>query len=228
MFEGFTPRAVDFLWDVRFYNERSWFLEHKQDYIDLIDRPLKELAQEVQQELGRRFPQQGLWAHVTRIYRDQRRSHGRGPYKDHLWFTLRPPQDVEWFAWPTPWFEIGPNKWSYGMGYYQARPATMQRFRRRADLHPRAMQRLARLLNEQEEFQLVGEDYARPKGDPGPLLRPWYNKRNLALQHEAKPSDGLFDPALAQRLIAGYTFLMPYYVYLTSLETDAELEEPDR
>lgn len=224
MFNGFSPRAIDFLWDVGFYNERSWFLEHKQDYLDLIDRPLKELAGEVQQQLSDSHPHLGLWAHVARIYRDQRRSHGLGPYKDHLWFTLRPPLDVEWQAWPTPWFEIGPDRWSYGMGYYQARPATMERHRRRIDRHPRALQGLARALNQQGEFNLEGPDYARPKGDPGPLLSPWYNKRTLALIHEEKPGEVLFSPQLGQRLVSGFRFLMPYYEYFTSLESDSELE----
>ncbi|MBR0376163.1 MAG: DUF2461 family protein, partial [Firmicutes bacterium] len=47
MFNGFSQGAIDFLWDLRFYNERPWFLEHKQDYLELVDRPLKELAQSV-------------------------------------------------------------------------------------------------------------------------------------------------------------------------------------
>ncbi len=229
MFSGFSPKAIDFLWDLRFYNERPWFLEHKQDYLELVDRPLKELAQSVQQEMARTHPQLSLWAHVSRIYRDQRRSHGLGPYKDHLWFTLRPPTDtVEWQSWPTPWFEIGPEAWSYGCGYYMARPATMERHRRRIDRHPRALQKLARQLNEQSEFALVGTDYARPKGDPGPLLRPWYNKRNLALMHEEKPGPALFSPELLPRLLEGFRFLMPYYEYFASLESDAELDEEPR
>ena len=225
MFKGFSPAAVDFLWDVRFYNERSWFLEHKQDYLTLIDAPLKELAQEVQQDLAQSHPRLKLWAHVSRIYRDQRRSHGLGPYKDHLWFTLRPPLDVEWQSWPTPWFEIGPDNWSYGMGYYQARPATMERHRYRIDHHPGALRRLTRTLNGQSEFSLSGTDYARPKGDPGPLLRPWYNKRTLALIHEEKPGPALFGPELFPRLRDGFRFLIPFYEYFVSLEQEAAEQE---
>lgn len=225
MFSGFSPRAIDFLWDVGFYNERSWFLEHKQDYLELIHRPLSELAQEVSRELTASHPTLGLWPHVARIYRDQRRSHGRGPYKDHLWFSLRPPTDtVDWFDWPTPWFEIGPQEWSYGCGYYQARPATMERHRRRIDRHPRALQKLARTLNAQSEFVLSGSDYARSKGDPGPLLRPWYNKRSPILIHEEAVGEDLFSPELLPRVTAGFRFLMPYYEYFASLETDAELD----
>ena len=31
MFQGFTQGAVDFLWGIRFKNERSWFLAHKEE-----------------------------------------------------------------------------------------------------------------------------------------------------------------------------------------------------
>ena len=31
-FEGYSPAALDFLWGIRFNNERGWFLAHKEDY----------------------------------------------------------------------------------------------------------------------------------------------------------------------------------------------------
>ena len=31
MFQGFSQGAVDFLWGVRFNNERRWFEAHKQE-----------------------------------------------------------------------------------------------------------------------------------------------------------------------------------------------------
>ena len=225
MFKGFSPAAVDFLWDVGFYNERTWFEEHKQEYLDLLYRPLSELAEETRQAVNATGSGSAFLSHVARIYRDARRSHGQGPYKYHLWFTLRPPVDDDWWARPTLWFEIGPREWSYGMGYYQARPATMERHRRRIDRHPRALQKLARQLEEQGEFALEGPDYARPKGDPGPKLRPWYNKRTLALSHREPPGEALYAPDLADRLSRGFIFLLPYHDYFASLETDAELEQ---
>ena len=30
--EGYTQETLDFLWGIRFNNERGWFLDHKQDY----------------------------------------------------------------------------------------------------------------------------------------------------------------------------------------------------
>ncbi len=44
MFQGFSQGAVDFLWGVRFNNERSWFEAHKQEYLDLVIAPSRSWA----------------------------------------------------------------------------------------------------------------------------------------------------------------------------------------
>ena len=88
-FEGFSPEASEFLWDLRFNNERPWFNAHKQQFLDVVDAPFKALARETLERMADAFPRREWYLHVSRIYRDARRLYGRGPYKDHLWFTLR-------------------------------------------------------------------------------------------------------------------------------------------
>ena len=44
MFQGFDDTTVDFLWGIRLNNERPWFEAHKQDYLDHLYRPMKELG----------------------------------------------------------------------------------------------------------------------------------------------------------------------------------------
>ena len=79
MFQGFSQGAVDFLWGIRFNNERSWFLAHKQEFLDLVDTPMKELGRQLWQAMEEEYPELGLNLHVCRIYRDARRLYGRGP-----------------------------------------------------------------------------------------------------------------------------------------------------
>lgn len=222
MFEGFSQRTIDFLWDIRFYNEKNWFLEHKQEYQTLLAIPMKELAWEVYDSFCNQFQDLGLEPHVARIYRDARRTHGRGPYKDHLWFTLRPSIAGPWSDKPVFWFELAPEDWSYGLGYYCARPSTMAKLRARIDKRPQDLAKLARILEKQNEFKLDGASYARPKGDPGPLLRDWYNKKSFALIHTEPTGPSIFSPSLVPRLVQGYTFLVPYYQYFTTLDSDPD------
>lgn len=39
MFQGFSQQTNDFLWGIRFNNERSWFEAHKQEYLDYVQSP---------------------------------------------------------------------------------------------------------------------------------------------------------------------------------------------
>lgn len=213
-FQGFSQASVDFLWGIRFNNERTWFLAHKQEYLELVDGPIRALGAEVHREMEEKYPQLGLNLRISRIYRDARRLHGRGPYKDHLWFTLGPPKEPG-VSRPALYFEIAPEYFSYGMGYYSASPEVMAALRARIDRDPKTLEKLARKLKG-SEFTLEGREYKRLKGDPGPLLAPWYNRREIALTHDENCEGILFQPQLVQRVVQGFDFLIPYYSYLLS------------
>ena len=219
MFQGFSQGAVDFLWGIRFNNERSWFLAHKEEYLELVDAPLRALAAQVSQAMGEEFPKLGLELKVSRIYRDARRLYGRGPYKDHMWFSLRRPSEQEG-AVPSFYFEIAPEYYSYGMVCYDPTPLTMAKLRARIDRDPKPLEKLARTLERQEEFVLEGKEYKRPKGDPGPLLYPWYNRRQIGLSSDHNCEGLLFQPELAGQVLDGFRFLVPYYQYLKDLAGD--------
>ena len=219
MFQGFSQEAVDFLWGIRFHNERAWFEAHKEEYLSLVDRPLRELGAQAARAMGEKYPKLGLGLKVSRIYRDARRLYGRGPYKDHLWFSLRRFGEQEG-AVPCFYFELAPEYYSYGVGAYDPSPLTMAKLRARVDRDPKPLEKLARRLNRQTEFVLEGELYKRPKGDPGPLLSPWYNRRQITLASDHNCEGVLFTPQLADQVIQGFCFLEPYYCWLQSLAGD--------
>ena len=97
MFQGFSGATVDFMWGIRFNNEKGWFEAHKEEYLTTFQRPMKALADEVYGAFTDRHPDLDLICKVSRIYRDARRLFGRGPYKDHLWLSLtRPHEEPLW------------------------------------------------------------------------------------------------------------------------------------
>lgn len=223
MFHGFSQDTVDFIWGIRFNNERSWFEANKARYLSSLHGPMKELGAQVQQQLLERFPQCGLNLKLSRIYRDARRLFGRGPYKDHLWFTLFRPDTEDEGARPALWFELTPDGWSYGMGFWCAKAVTMAKHRRRIELDHRPLLKLANRLDQQEEFLLEGPDYVKMGGScPHKALLPWYKKKSLALIHEEELTEELYSPELAHRLVEGFSFLMPYYDYFSTLRTDPD------
>ena len=220
MFTGYTDRTVDVFWGIRFNNDRAWFAEHKQEFQDAVMTPTKALAGELYDWFQENYPDLHLNVHISRIYRDARRLHGRGPYKEHLWFTIERPHE-RFESVPALYFELAPNYYSYGCGYWEAGTATMAKLRARIDNDPKPLERLARRLNK-SKFVLSGEEFKRPKGDAGKLLNPWYNRKNIAIGYDDNPEGVLFTPQLKGEVLDGFRFLIPYYQYLDTLAGDME------
>ena len=162
MFTGFSDATVDFLWGIRFNNEKPWFEEHKEIYLKELYQPMRAIGEELYEYISDQRPDYGLILRVARIYREARRLHGRGPYKDNLWLSIERPAEL-WTANTCFWFGVHPEGWTYGMGYWMPKPATMAKLRRRIDADPKPMEELMRRLAGQEEFQLEMEQYKKPR-----------------------------------------------------------------
>lgn len=221
MFQGFSDATIDFMWGIRFNNERGWFNQHKQEYLDHLYGPMKALSNELYERMCEAYPQQTFLNKLTRIYRDARRLHGRGPYKDHLWLALQGPVEG-WTDTPSVFFELTPDGWCYGMGIWCSQAATPAKLRARMDANPAPMLELTAQLNAQTEFVLEGQEYAKKKTPSDPALAPWYNKKHYSLIHSEPNSAVLYDHSLADRIFEGWRFLMPFYEYLSTLPGDPD------
>ena len=224
MFQGFDDTTVDFMWGIRFNNDRTWFAQHKQEYLDHFQTPMRELQREVYDHIAPQLPDYGLIGKVSRIYRDARRLFGRGPYKDHLWLSVERPKEDG--ATPCFWFELGPEEWSYGLGFWRATPMTMAKLRARIARDPEPVRKLTEALMAQEEFVLSGQEYKRAKpGAPAEDLAVWFLRRSVAFSHSEPLTEELFSRDILERIKRGYDFLIPYYEYLVTVDSDPEPEE---
>lgn len=216
-FEGFSPQTIDFLYGIFFQNERSWFEAHKEDYRTYLQRPMKRLADEVFDRLTALYPNKELLCRVARIYRDARRCRGGNFYKETLWFTIFPPY-APGEDYPCFWFELGRENWSYGMGFWMPSAATMARHRAAIEADPGPLGKLNARLRTQQEFALTGQRYAKLKTGAPPDLAGWYNMKSFSLSHDSGDVAETFDgPALVERLVEGFSFLMPYLDYFYPL-----------
>jgi len=227
MFTGFSQHTIDFMWNLRFNNEKPWFEAHKDEYLRDFLNPMKALGQEVFERVTADFGDRGFIHKVSRIYKDARRVKGGEPYRTNLWFSIERPAE-EWTSTPVFWFELAPENWSYGLGYYQARAETMAKFRARIDKNPKAFEKLIAPLAKQDEFVLDGPEYVRKKEAPTPKTAAWHNKKSFSLSHNQPNDKELFAPELADRLVAGYAFLMPFYDNFITLDSDPAPEGRDK
>lgn len=219
-FEGFTPKTSEFMWELAFNNERPWFLAHKEEFETLVNSPLKALANETFALTVQNNPDKPLMLHIARIYRDARRLHGRGPYKDHLWFSIK--EDDRLLRGPMFWFEIGAADYSYGMGFYSATSAQMAAFRRKIDANPAEFERLVCELDALDGFKVSGEEYKRAKGDRGEIINRWYNRKRPGIECTREFGDELYSPDLPTVLSEAFSALMPLYDYLSVIAREEQ------
>ena len=212
VFTGFTQAASEFFWGLAFNNERPWFAAHKEEFECVVNRPLRALAQDTLALMERQYPGQSFLLHVSRIYRDARRLFGRGPYKDHMWFSIKPGSGL--LEGPMFWFELGAADFSYGMGFYSATAAQMEAFRRAVDANPARFERMASAIMDDGRFRITGENYARPKGrHEGDIIDEWYNRRRIGLEYSHDFDAALLNERLPEKLADAYAVLMPMYEF---------------
>ena len=216
-FEGFPAELPDFLWGLTLNNEKPWFEANRDRFERCLKQPFSALAWDCLEEMERRYPGMTPGLHIARIHRDARRLFGRGPYKDHLWFTLGKTSAL-YASEPRFWFEIDAHSWSCGMGFFRGDASLYERWRASMDDNPKPLEKLVRAINRQNYFTFCSRPYKKPKGDPGKLLYDWYNARDIALEHEAffEP-DTVPGPALREELTTAFGQLMPLYRYLLKL-----------
>lgn len=221
MFEGFSPKTIDFMHNLGLNNEKPWFEAHKPEFQQVFQQPMKALGQTVFEKVSSKYGDRGFIHKLSRIYRDARYMRaGDGPYRTSLWFSIEKPANGEWTDRPVFWFDLSPEGWSYGMGYGGAKAETMAKFRARLDKNPGEFERLVAYLDKQAEFVLDGQEYTRKKEAPTAKLVPWYNRKSFSLIHKQANGKELFSPNLADRIADGMMELMPIYDYLVTIDSD--------
>lgn len=208
MFQGFSPETVDFLWGIRLNNERSWFLEHKDQYDRALYGPMKALAQQVFAAFAE-VPNMDY--KLSRIYRDAR-LHPPTPYKESLWLSMRP-ADLPWSEQPTLYFEIRPEAYSYGLVLWRPKTAALTKFRALLTDRPGEFAGLVERLEGETGIPFTGEAYKRKLRCPDPSLERFYSLRSMSMDVDRPPDDLLFSPELADRIIETLRALYPLYEY---------------
>ena len=210
MFTGFSQETSEFMMNLALNNDRPWFERHREVYERSLKKPMDELAKEVMAEMVRRFPDDPFELHISRIYRDARRLFGRGPYKEELWFSMKPSRSMEGGG--TLFFGIDALSWQIGGDYWRD-PKGMAGFRKSMDDDPKTFRQLARWFDRQDYFTLNGPEYSRKKGHADDELSPWYNKKNFWMMHREPFNEKLFSHDFVTLCADDLSALMPFYRY---------------
>lgn len=195
MFQGFSPETIDFLWGIRFNNNREWFAAHKEQYQKCLYEPMKALSQEV----GEAFADvDGLRMHLSRIYRDMR-MHPPTFYKDSLWFCLRR-DGSPWLEHPCLCFEVRPEGYRYGFLLFYPKAAEAEALRDKMTDHTDEFLKLVHRAEKESGIKLEGDRYKRPKKCDDPRLAAYFGLKNFMAIRDCAPDELLYSPRLTDEV----------------------------
>ena len=218
----FTPKAIEFLVENQIQNSRDWFKENKERYNRELLSPFVELVTQIAPDMLEIDPQLITEARVdkalSRIHRDVRFSRDKSLYRNNMWFVfIREKKLYEGL--PAFYFDLTPEGFSYGMGYYQASTASMETIRRLILSDAPAFLKADKAFQEQDEFGMEGDAYKRSRHpDMATDKREWLDKKSISFNHHSNDFDLLFSDRLANKLLEGFRLLAPVYDFLCLAE----------
>ncbi len=217
-FNGFPPEAILFLRTLRDNNNKAWFESHKTDYRNDLLKPLQALAAGLGPLMLSIYPDlevtPAINRTISRIYRDTRFSRDKSPYKTSHWITFKRLRQ-DWKDYPAFFFEISPDSYRYGMGFYSASRRTMDNFRTAVDTNPQAFRAAVSFYAASKTFRIEGEKYKRPlKPDVPADLQEWYNRKSLYLASNHQIHENCIGKRLITDLQEGFVLIAPFYHYL--------------
>ncbi|MDR1141867.1 MAG: DUF2461 domain-containing protein [Planctomycetaceae bacterium] len=219
-FQGFSPQGLKFLHNLNAHNNRDWFAKHRDDYLQFVSEPMKQLVMSLSPMISELDPLVITAPNraVSRIYRDTRFSNDKTPYRPRLWFAFK--REVEyWTETPTYFFQLEEKQYMYGMGMYSASAATMRRFRAMIDDNPEFFLRITEPVRKSRTLKLETDQYKRRLPFQYPekysiTIDPWYQSKSIAVLAHREPDKTLLSSKLVNLLMEHFVLLKPLYDFL--------------
>lgn len=225
-FSGFYPEGLDLLIENRLMNSKPFYEEHKEKIKTLVQRPMAELIGEMAETMLEIDP---LFVMVpskmiSRVRRDTRFTRDKTLYRDHAWCTFSRPKH-EHDSRPCFYFEVMPESWGYGSGYYKATPAEMNLLREMILREDARFLAAFEAVNRSEKFSLYGEEFKRPKyPDAKPAYQTWLNRKNIGVSYSCYDYEPLFAGTFVEEMLHDLKEIAPFYHFLCAVYETARAE----
>jgi uncharacterized protein (TIGR02453 family) len=206
MAEGlFTSDLFRFLEDLRRHNDRAWFAENKERYLDVVQEPALEFVRGFAPYLRKISPHfvaddRPSGGSLFRIHRDVRFSKDKSPYKIHVGidFRHRAARDVHA---PSFYLHLQPGETFAAVGVWHPHQDTLTRIRTAIVEKPDKWKRAANGTRFRSRFRLTGDALK---------LAPAGFEPNHPLIEDLKWKDHVADVMLDERTVTSEDFLRRY------------------
>lgn len=219
MFNGFSEDTLLFLMELAVNNNKGWFDENRDRYREVLRRPMEELAAALGTFMLSIDPllEVNPARTISRINRDIRFSKDKSPYRANMWIAFKRDY-LDWKEEPVYFFEIFPDYYRFGMGFYSIPKETLYRLRSMIEEDDREFRRIYSLCKKQSVFQMEGECYKRIiNPNLSAELNDWYQRKEIYFTHHRKIDEKLFSEGLIGDIMDGFRLLQPVYDFFLDL-----------
>jgi len=225
-FTGFSQETLDFLSGLEANNNKPWFESHRGDYETHLLTPMRALVHELTELMLSIDPllevSPAVNKTISRIYRDTRFSRDKSLFRSNMWIAFKRPAK-DWKICPAFFFELFPDRYRYGMGFYSATAATMRCFREMIDEQPKEFAKAIAFTKTDKRYEIAGAEYKRIIDPDKPKhIQTWYQKRDLCLLCNRRINKRLFGVKVLHELFDGFAMLRPIYQVLWKATDAAE------
>lgn len=215
---AFSAKTIEFLMENRLRNSKEWYDNHKAQYREYVLEPLQQLSAALGPELLKIDPMLTIdptvGRTISRIRRDTRFSKDKSLYRENMWIIFKRGRMYGTEV-PGIYFELGPEGFEYGGGFYDASPQYMETLRRLVLEGGKEFQQANKALELQERIRITGEVYKRPHyPQKEENLRTWLERRKICFTAQSTDFDLLFSDGLADFLKKDFGGFAPIYHFL--------------
>jgi uncharacterized protein (TIGR02453 family) len=174
MFTGFTEETIQFFLDLKFHNNADFFHGNHDRYVEVVQTPFYQMIEDLAPYMLKIDPHMEVRPYkcLSRIHRDTRFSKDKSPYRDHLWFLFRQAaesREKSLFY----YFEMGPDRLGWGMGFWGENREAHDLFRKRMRANPDGTLALLDDLNMDKRGLILGGTTHKRYAEGVVAERPW-------------------------------------------------------
>ena len=223
---AFSAHTLDFLFLNKLHDSREWFNERREEYDTFVMEPMRKLVSDLTPAMLEIDPllicEPKVNKSISRIFRDTRFSKDKSIFRDRFWCTFMRDKKL-YHGMPGFFFELSPEGFRYGCGYYQARPEVMDTLRKMILAGNPDFIKAEKCVLNNPKFAIVGDSYKKSKyPDVKENLRKWLDLKNHCVIYDSADFELLFSENLVLQLAEDFKTLKPFYDFLLKAELMTE------
>ena len=215
MFNGFTEDTIQFFLDLKFHNNTAFFHDQHERYVKDVQQVFYDMIDNLGTDMKRIDPQMEIRPYkcLSRIHRDTRFSRDKSPYRDHLWFLFRKegePREKSLFY----YFELGPDRLSWGMGFWDENREALDLFRKKMRQDPAGTAALIDGLHLNRRNLLLGGTIHKKMAVPPEIpdcLKRWYLAKDMYIGKVSPDYRMIYSQQILNEVRKDFCTLSPLY-----------------